>query len=184
MVRAAKIVRNLLEYSRKTEPVLEETDIGELVGRALEMAGKDYDLKKKFDFRRISLLVEMDDGLPQVRMIRSEVEQVILNLLKNAAQALSEKFNDDKIVEKPEIIIRARAIEGYVEITVNDNGPGLNEEAKLRAFEPFFTTKAPGVGTGLGLWVSYMIITEKHHGQLLLESTLGQGATFILRFPL
>jgi signal transduction histidine kinase len=182
--RAARIVRNLLEYSRKTEPVLEETDIGELVGRALEMAGKDYDLKKKFDFRRISLKVEMADELPRVRMIRSEVEQVILNLLKNAAQAMSEKFSDDKIEEKPEIVIRASASEGYVEITIQDNGPGLNEEAKLRAFEPFFTTKAPGVGTGLGLWVSYMIITEKHHGQLLLESSSGQGATFILRFPL
>ena len=182
--RAARIVRNLLEYSRKTEPVLEETDIGELVGRALEMAGKDYDLKKKFDFRRISLKVEMADELPRVRMIRSEVEQVILNLLKNAAQAMSEKFSDDKIEEKPEIVIRASASEGYVEITIQDNGPGLNEEAKLRAFEPFFTTKSPGVGTGLGLWVSYMIITEKHHGQLLLESSSGQGATFILRFPL
>jgi signal transduction histidine kinase len=182
--RAAKIVRNLLEYSRKTEPALEETDLSELIDRAVEMARKDYDLKKKFDFRRIEVQLDVPSGLPRVDMIRSEVEQVILNLLKNAAQAMSEKFSDEQVQEKPLIIIRARAAPGFAEITVQDNGPGLNDEAKQRAFEPFFTTKAPGIGTGLGLWVSYMIMTDKHKGQLLLESTPGQGATFILRFPL
>lgn len=182
--RAAKIVRNLLEYSRKSEPVLEETDLSELIDRALEMARKDYDLKKKFDFRRISLQLDVPSGLPRVNMIRSEVEQVILNLLKNAAQAMSEKFSDEQVQEKPQIIIRARVTDGFADVTVQDNGPGLNEEAKQRAFEPFFSTKAPGIGTGLGLWVSYMIMTDKHKGQLLLESTPGQGATFTLRFPL
>ena len=182
--RAAKIVRNLLEYSRKSEPVLEETDLTELIERAVEMARKDYDLKKKFDFRRISLQLDVTSDLPRVNMIRSEIEQVILNLLKNAAQAMSEKFRDDKVKEKPRIIIGARAAAGFAELTVQDNGPGLNDEEQQRAFEPFFTTKAPGIGTGLGLWVSYMIMTDKHKGQLLLESTPGQGATFTLRFPL
>jgi signal transduction histidine kinase len=182
--RAAKIVRNLLEYSRKTEPVLEETDLSELIDRALEMARKDYDLKKKFDFRRIDVQLKLASGLPRVNMIRSEIEQVILNLLKNAAQALSEKFSDDQVQEKPQIIIRAGATDGFAELRVQDNGPGLTAEAQQHAFEPFYTTKGPGIGTGLGLWVSYMIMTDKHKGQLLLESTPGQGATFILRFPL
>ncbi|WP_295384576.1 nitrogen regulation protein NR(II) [uncultured Thiodictyon sp.] len=181
--RAATIVRNLLEFSRKTEPVREDTDLAELVERAVEMARKDYDLKKRYDFRRIKLQVEVPAGLPAVPMIRSEVEQVILNLLKNAAQAMSEPVAEHR-QEEPAIVIRAGLADGYAELRVQDNGPGFSDETKRRAFEPFFTTKAPGIGTGLGLWVSYMIMTDKHHGQLLLESQPGQGATFVLRFPL
>lgn len=182
--RAAKIVRNLLDYSRKTEPVLESTDLANLIERAVELARKDYDLKKNYDFRRIDLKVDLAADLPLVPMIRSEVEQVILNLLKNSAQAMYEAPRHGDGHDRPEITIRACTTTDFAELRVQDNGPGFSEEAKRRAFEPFFTTKAPGIGTGLGLWVSYMILTDKHRGQFLLESEPGQGATFIMRFPL
>jgi PAS domain S-box-containing protein len=181
--RAAKIVRSLLEFSRKSEPVLEATALPELLEHTVELARKDYDLKKRFDFRRIDVRIDLPDEIPPLSMIRSEIEQVLLNLLKNSAQAMEEKFSDPACTEKPRILIRVLTLPEFVEIEISDNGPGFSEEAKRRAFEPFFTTKAPGIGTGLGLWISYMIITDKHHGQMLLESTQGEGATFILRLP-
>ena len=141
------------------------------------------DLKKKFDFRRIDVHIDLPDSLPPVQMIRSEIEQVLLNLLKNAAQAMGDKFGDERADEKPRIDIRVHLLNEFIEIEITDNGPGFSEEAKRRAFEPFFTTKAPGIGTGLGLWIAYMIITDKHHGQMLLESTPGHGASFVLRLP-
>lgn len=181
--RAAKIVRSLLEFSRKSEPVLEACALPELLEHTLELARKDYDLKKKFDFRRIDVHIDLPDSLPPVQMIRSEIEQVLLNLLKNAAQAMGDKFGDERADEKPRIDIRVHLLNEFIEIEITDNGPGFSEEAKRRAFEPFFTTKAPGIGTGLGLWIAYMIITDKHHGQMLLESTPGHGASFVLRLP-
>lgn len=179
--RAARIVRNLLEFSRKSEPLFELTALPDLIERAIELARKDYDLKKDYDFRRIDIRTEYAADLPPVRLIRSEVEQVLLNLLRNAAQAMSDRSEHDA---PPSILIQALVQEEHAIVRIADNGPGFSEEARRRAFEPFFTTKAPGIGTGLGLWVSYMIIADKHQGEMTLDSQPGHGATFTLRFPL
>lgn len=179
--RAARIVRNLLEFSRKSEPLFELTALPDLIERAIELARKDYDLKKDYDFRRIDIRTEYAADLPPVRLIRSEVEQVLLNLLRNAAQAMSDRSEHDTL---PSILIQALVQEEHAIVRIADNGPGFSEEARRRAFEPFFTTKAPGIGTGLGLWVSYMIIADKHQGEMTLDSQPGHGATFTLRFPL
>jgi signal transduction histidine kinase len=181
--RAAKIVRNLLEFSRKSEPTRQETALPDLIDCALELARKDYDLKKRFDFRKIEIVLHHDPDLPAIRLIRSEVEQVLLNLLKNAAQAMS-AVPEQTGSDGPRITITTRMLAAWAEIEIQDNGPGFSIESRKRAFEPFYTTKAPGEGTGLGLWVSYMIMTDKHQGQMLLESSPGQGACFRLRFPL
>lgn len=188
-VRAGKIVSNLLEFSRKSTPVFEPTCVRDLLERAVELACKDYNLRKKFDFRRIEVSYDVFRSLPEVPMVRSEIEQVVLNLLKNAAHAMEEKFStapDPKSPdgEKPFIRLAAKVVDNMMEIRIMDNGCGFSEEAERRVFEPFFTTKSTGSGTGLGLWVSYMIVTEKHHGQLLLESTSCLGSTFLIRLPL
>jgi Signal transduction histidine kinase len=103
-----------------------------------------------------------------------------LNLLRNAAQAMSMAKPP---TQAPRIGIRLRAGEGCVRIEVSDNGPGMAPEVQHKAFEPFFTTKPPGVGTGLGLSVSYFIITKGHRGRMWLTSAPGKGTTFFIELP-
>lgn len=103
---------------------------------------------------------------------------MILNLLKNAAQAMT----DDETLA-PAITLRTHRETDFILIEVIDNGPGMDEKTLKRIFEPFFTTKDVGAGTGLGLSVSYFIVTEQHHGRLAATSKPGQGTRFSIRLP-
>lgn len=178
--RAAQIILNMLKFSRKSESNLAPVKIETVLESAIEMAGRDYDLTQKFDFKHIKLIKEYDPSLDIVICTETEIEQVILNLLKNAAQALKES---DK-PEQPRITLRTKRFENCAQIEVEDNGPGMPDEERKRIFEPFYTTKPVGQGTGLGLSVSYMIITNNHSGTLTVESTPGEGTCFIIRIPL
>lgn len=185
--RASKIVRNLLEFSHRNESAREPVLIEELFLESLELAQKDYDLKKHTDFRQIRISVEVDPALPPVPMVRSQIEQVLLNLLKNSAQALTDKITSSAAVGRaftPEITLSARLEADHVRIEIQDNGPGFTAETRRRAFEPFFTTKPPGSGTGLGLWISYAIVIEKHGGEIILDSAPDKGCKIILNLPL
>ena len=178
--RAARIVGNMLTFSRKSEPVFERHDLVDLLDRAIELCGSDYDLRKKFDFRHIEIVREYQPDVPPVFCEGTEVQQVFLNLLKNAAQAMADRADDDR---PSQMYLRVRHDEGFVLVEIEDNGPGMDADTRKRVFEPFFTTKPVGVGTGLGLSVSYFIITENHRGSMSAESTPGKGTTFIVRLP-
>lgn len=119
--------------------------------------------------------------LTEVPCIVTEIEQVILNLLRNSAQAMAE-IKERKNTSK--IILRTKREAEHVQIEIQDNGPGMDEKIRTRIFEPFFTTKTVGLGTGLGLSVSYFIITKNHRGTMSVESEPGRGAKFIIRLPL
>jgi PAS domain S-box-containing protein len=178
--RAAKIVANMLQFSRCAGTTMQSVSLDGIIEQALELAASDYDLKKKFDFRSIEIIRDYAPDMPEVPMVVVEIEQVMLNLLKNAAQAIT--LNQPG--RGPRITLRLRREERYAVIEVEDNGPGMKEEVRRRAFEPFFTTKEPGLGTGLGLSVSYMIVTQNHKGLMEVESKLGKGACFRVRLPL
>ncbi|MEZ4525075.1 MAG: PAS domain-containing protein [Desulfobacterales bacterium] len=178
--RAAAIVSNMLSFSRRSESVMKPVKLPELVSRTVELAAHDYDLKKKYDFRHIRILREFPEDIPEVPCIATEIEQVMLNLLRNAAQALSE---NSKSGRTPQIVLRLEKEENAVRIEVEDNGPGMEKDMCKRIFEPFFTTKEVGIGTGLGLSVSYFIITSNHKGSMHAESEPGKGAKFIIRIP-
>jgi len=179
--RAAQIVSSMLEFSRKSESRRAPADLNEILEHSLALAATDYDLKKRYDFRHIEITRDYATDLPEVLCTRTEVEQVLLNLFKNAAQAMALHPEPDR---KPAITVRTRREEDHVCIEVRDNGPGMEEQVRTRVFEPFFTTKEPGVGTGLGLAVSYFIITTNHGGTIRVESRPGQGATFRIELPL
>jgi PAS domain S-box-containing protein len=179
--RAAKIVRNMLEFSRKSESVRARHEVSAIMEKSLDLAANDYDLKKKHDFKTIDIVRDYEQNLPGIYITETEVEQVLLNIMKNAAQALSEKeFPND---ETPCIWLRTRREGDFVRIEIEDNGPGMDEKTRKRVFEPFYTTKPVGVGTGLGLSVSYFIITRNHDGQFRVESEKGRGTRFIIRLP-
>lgn len=178
--RAARIITNMLQFSRQSESSFCPNDINQLIDEVLELSANDYDLVQKFDFTKIKLVKEFESNLPQVPCTKTEIEQVVLNLLKNAVQAMMETAE----VRAPQLVLRTAIEEQAVRIEVEDNGPGLNPGVQKRIFEPFFTTKPVGTGTGLGLSVSYMIVTNNHRGSLEVNSEPGKGACFIIRLPL
>jgi len=177
--RAANIVRHMLNFSRRTESGFMDRDLGEVIRQAISLAEKDYDLKKEYDFRRVKVNLELCDGLPPVPCIASEIEQVILNLLRNAAQAMAAAGTP-----APVITVRTRRCNGEAILEIEDNGPGIPSDTISRVFEPFYTTKKVGEGTGLGLSVSYFIITTTHHGDMRVDSKAGAWTRFIIRLPL
>ncbi len=182
--RAGQIVDNMLSFSRKSESKGGSHDIGELLDQTVELASKDYDLKKKYDFRYIEIVRDYHPDMPEVWCERTKIQQVFLNLLKNGAQAMAEKKTGKK-GEPSRFILRVMPEYNgkTARIEIEDNGPGMDTATRKRVFEPFFTTKDLGVGTGLGLSVSYFIVTENHRGTMTVESSPGKGTTFVIRIP-
>lgn len=122
---------------------------------------------------------EVDDGMPEIEAIGSQINQVLLNFMINAKHAIEEKYQDEMGLVK----IQATYDETMVYIMIEDNGQGMNQDTQEHVFEPFFTTKPEGVGTGLGLSISYEIIVKKHKGDISIKSELGQGTQFIIKLP-
>ena len=179
--RAAKIVTHMLSFSRRSNRQMAPCDLPALIDQAVEIAGNDFDLAIGFDFKGQAIVRQFDPQLGPVMGTANELEQVLLNLLKNAAQAIHQRDDEH---EPGRITLRTRLNPPWAEIQVEDNGVGMPEHIRKRTFEPFFTTKEIGQGTGLGLSVSYFIITNNHKGQMEVQSTLGQGTCFTLRLPL
>ena len=179
--RASRIVENMLSFSRQSESLKTPVQLSKLLDKAVELAAHDYDLKKKYDFRHIRIDRYYDPTLGPVPCVATEIEQVILNLLRNAAQAMGDR---PKPEVSPCITLHLRREANCAVIEVVDNGPGMDQEQLKRIFEPFFTTKEVGVGTGLGLSVSYFIITNHHNGTLTADATPGEGTSFTLRLPM
>lgn len=177
--KAARIVSEMVHFSKKrsSKPVMR--DINMLIDNTIDIALKDYEMKKKFNFRNIEIKKDYSAPPPRAICIHNEIEQVVLNILKNSAQALSE----DKEKKKPIIRIKSGLDENSVFFEISDNGPGMNEYILKHIFDPFFTTKEVGQGTGLGLYVAYFFVTTHHNGTITVDSKPGQGATFRVNLP-
>ena len=178
--RVANLVNNMLTFARKGDDSLTSHNINELLDKSIELSSTDYDLKKQYDFKSITIVKDYDENLKLVVCEEGKIEQVFLNLLRNGAEAMQEAG-----VEQPTFTLQSYYDEKINKVCINitDNGPGMTEETRKRIFEPFFTTKPVGVGTGLGLSVSYFIITENHSGEMTAESELGKGTTFCIKLP-
>jgi PAS domain S-box-containing protein len=177
--RAASIVKSMLDFSRQSTSAKSSGTIEPVIETAISLASNDYDFKKKYDFKKIKIVRDFNSS-PMFNFTEMEISQVLLNLIKNAAQALSEEKNTHKI---PTITIRTSSDENFVRVEIEDNGPGMEKEKLKRIFEPFYSTKGPGMGTGLGLSVSYFIITHNHGGTITADSTPGEGTRFTIALP-
>lgn len=179
-IRAADIVRNMLNFSRRGGSVRAMCSLRDLATRALSLAQSDYDLKKQYDFKKLQVTIEETNSIPLVFCNETQIEQVFLNLLRNAAQAMA----TSKVpIDDPHITVRLSSQDGWVRTEIEDNGPGIPPDVQRRIFEPFFTTKSPGEGTGLGLSVSYFIVTRGHGGNIFVSSQPGAGTRFTLDLP-
>ncbi|MGB8327364.1 MAG: ATP-binding protein, partial [Steroidobacteraceae bacterium] len=167
--RCSDIITNLMRFARQDKPKCLPVDVNAVVDAASAIVAHQLSLQ------RITVVRATAERLPAVAGDFNQLQQVIVNLLINAQQAMDAK--------RGEIAIRTRADADRVVIEVADNGPGMTPEVQARVFEPFFTTKPQGRGTGLGLSVTYGII-ESHRGRISVQSRPGEGATFVVSLPL
>jgi len=179
--RAGNIVNSMLRFSRKPEITFQSVNLEELLDQAIELAEVDYDFNKHVNFSSIIIERDYHPQLPDVNCIPGEIQQVILNLLRNAAQALTEEPSGQ---QPARIILRTRQVAHQLQFEIEDNGPGMDEKTCRRSFEPFFTTRQPGEGAGLGLSIAYYIVHDEHGGTIKLDSLPGQGAKFTVTIPL
>jgi two-component system NtrC family sensor kinase len=169
--RASKIVSNLLTFARRRKAQKESANLNTLIERVLEL--RNYDLR----VRNIDIDLEMDPDLPETMLDTNQVQQVLLNIIINAEQAMRSEGGEGRLR------ISTRAQRGAVVASFADSGPGMSAETLRRIFDPFFTTKDAGEGTGLGLTISYGII-EDHGGRIWAESEPGRGTTFLIELPM
>lgn len=178
--RAARIVNNMLSFSRKSDSSKTKHQAAVLMDESVELARSDYNLARKYDFKRIRIVKAYAPNLPGVYCEKSKIEQVLLNILKNSAEAMTMDQQDNEI---PELRLSLSLESDFIKMEIADNGPGMGEETRKRIFEPFFTTKTVDQGTGLGLSVSYFIIVDDHKGKMDASSTPGEGSCFTIHLP-
>ena len=183
--RIHEIVKSMRVFSRVDETDAKAVDIHEGIDSTLTIL--HHRLKPRPEHTAIEIVKEYG-SLPLIECYAGQLNQVFMNILSNAIDAL-EDYNqqrspEDKLKRPSKIQIRTEStVENWVRICIADNGPGIREDVKTRLFDPFFTTKPVGKGTGLGLSISYEIVVEKHGGKLYCQSTPGQKTEFIIEIP-
>jgi len=166
--RARKVVHNMLSYARKMEPRLEDVDVNDTVNQTITIL-ENYARNNNIDIQ-----TDLADDLPIIASDQAQLQQVFLNLMTNAIDAIGK----NGLIE-----VKSRSTGSLIHVNVKDDGPGLTEDKLKKVFDPFYTTKESGKGTGLGLWVSYSII-EKMGGTISVNSEAGRGATFTVDIPI
>jgi signal transduction histidine kinase len=178
--RADGIVRGMLEHSRGSSGERRSVDLNALVDEALNLAY--HGARAQDQTFNISLQRQLGEGIAPITLAPQDITRVLLNLFSNGFYAARERQRAMSGFE-PSLKVSTRQLDGAVEILVRDNGIGIPAEIKDRLFQPFFTTKPPGEGTGLGLSMSYDIITQQHGGTISVDSKVGEYSEFTIRLP-
>jgi len=165
--RARKVVHNMLGYARKMEPRLEDVDVSQTLTQTIGL------LENYARINNINIRTDFAPDIPIIASDQSQLQQVFLNLISNAIDAIGK---DGRV----EVLSRRR--DDRIAVEIVDNGPGIPLEMQKRIFDPFVTTKQPGKGTGLGLWISYNIM-EKLGGKISFSSQPRKGTTFTVEIP-
>ncbi|NIM01001.1 MAG: response regulator [Acidobacteria bacterium] len=171
-LRCQKIVKNLLSFSRVHKPEKRYLGLNGLVEKTVEV--RRYQL----EVNNIEVVKDLEPGLPKTMLDYHQIQQVLVNLLNNAQQAVQAARRD-----AGRLHVRTWSEDDVVMFQLTDNGEGMDSDTLERVFDPFFTTKDQGQGTGLGLSVSYGIIKE-HGGKIYAQSRPGEGSTFLIEFPI
>jgi signal transduction histidine kinase len=172
--RVARIVRAMKEFSHPDSAEKTATDLNRAIESTITVARSEW--KYVAD-----IATDFDETLPPVICYPGDVNQVILNLVVNAAHAIHEKMKDDG---KGEIKVSTRTRGEFAEITISDSGTGVPENIRNRIFDPFFTTKDVGKGTGQGLAFAHGVVVKKHGGKIWFETEIGRGTTFFINLPI
>jgi signal transduction histidine kinase len=167
-------VSGLGKFSRIAKPVFETSDICEVIEAAIKFCKLDLTVK-----HRVKIQLDLPSDIPNIKISRQEIEQVLINLITNSGHAMEE------ITDRKEFILKiiVSHVSNNIVIEITDNAHGMDDEILNNIFDPFFTTKDVGKGTGLGLSISRGII-EQHRGTITATSTLGKGTTFTIKLPI
>ncbi len=179
--RADGIVKGMLQHSRTSTGQKEITDINALCDEYLRLAyhglrAKDKSFNAKFE-------TDFDEAAGKLNVIPQDIGRVVLNLINNAFYAVSERKKAADAGYEPTVSVSTKKEGGKIVISVKDNGSGIPDNIVEKIFQPFFTTKPTGQGTGLGLSLSYDIVTKGHGGDLKVKTTEGEGTIFIIQLP-
>ncbi|TAK67477.1 MAG: PAS domain-containing sensor histidine kinase [Bacteroidetes bacterium] len=178
ITRISRIIRDLVDFSRRSSYEVQMTDINKGLHEAVEIVRVGRKAKE------ITFNVLLGDNLPLLPLVPDQVEQVFINIIINAVDAINSAVQEMPARQrKKEITVTSSITDENVEVKIHDTGKGISEDTLPKIFEPFFTTKKVGEGTGLGLWVSYGII-KSFQGTITVESTENEGTTFIITLPL
>jgi len=165
--RPRGITHRMLGFARRMEPHQDTFNANDVATEALSF------IEREASFRQVQLVREFDVDLPMIKSDRAQLQQVVLNLLNNAL---------DAVADGGSIKVTTRATDDALEVSIEDNGSGIDPEIQDRIFDPFFTTKAPGEGSGLGLSICHTIM-KGLGGSLTFDSTPGEGTVFVIRLP-
>lgn len=185
--RADSIVKSMLQHSRAGSGTKEMTDINKMVDEYVRLSFHGMRARDKSFNTELDIL--LDPSVGKVPLLSQDFGRVLLNLLNNAFYAVNEKRKNSGELFKPKVSIQTQVAGPWnehinsIQIRITDNGNGIPSSIKDKVFQPFFTTKPTGEGTGLGLSLSYDIITKSHGGKLTLKTKEGEGAEFIIQIP-
>jgi signal transduction histidine kinase len=176
--RAEAIVKSMLQHSRFHTGQKELIDINELVEEYVRLAF--HGLRAKDPSFNSMIETNLDNSLEKINVVPQEIGRVILNLVNNAFYAVTEKSKKNIQGFEPKVTVTTAGNNGNIEIRVQDNGDGIPSPVLEKIFQPFFTTKPTGQGTGLGLSLSYDIVTKGHGGKLNVNTNEGKGTEFVI----
>ena len=179
--RADGIVKSMLQHSRTSNNKKEPTDINVLADEYLRLAY--HGMRAKDKSFNAALKTDYDENIGLIKIISQDIGRVILNLITNAFYAVMEKKKVHPEGYEPTVTVSTKKIDNKIIVNVKDNGTGIPQKALDKIFQPFFTTKPTGQGTGLGLSLSYDIVTKGHGGELKVETTAGECTEFSIILP-
>ncbi len=178
--RIRAIVSSLRTFSHMDEADMKTVNLHDGINSTLMILEHRFKAKN----HRPAIMIQKRYGnLPTVECYAGQLNQVFMNLLVNAIDALEEAIETNSAVAPLQITISTRLEQQHAVVTIHNGGPGIPDQIQSRLFDPFFTTKPVGKGTGMGLSISYQIINERHHGQLICESSDDTGTTFTISIP-
>jgi signal transduction histidine kinase len=176
VARVSKIVRAMKEFSHPSSSDMIPVDINKAIETTLAVARNEWRYVAE-------IKTDLDPTLPLVPCMAGEINQVLLNLIINAAHTIKDVVGGDES-EKGLITIRTSHMNNHLELRIGDTGTGIPKDIRDRIFEPFFTTKEVGKGSGQGLAMAHHMIVKKHQGELTFETEEEKGTTFIVRLPI
>ena len=180
--RAESIIRAMLEHSQAKPGEKTDTNVNTLAEEFLKLSY--HAIRAKDNSFNVNILTELDPAIPQLQVMPADIGRVFINIFNNAFYSMNEKKSKLGASYSPSLSIQSLLHDKWVDIIIKDNGGGISKAVQSKIFQPFFTTKPTGNGTGLGLSLSYDIITKAHGGSLAVESKEGEYCTFIISLPL
>ncbi len=178
--RASAVIKNMLLFANKNDSQMKHANLNQVIDHSLDLLINNEELQQRYQVNYVEFQKDLDKNLLEVPCLKSEIQKVLINVLINAVQSV----NENRLVRLPKIVVRSKNENNKIRIEIEDNGSGINLMTQRRIFEPFFSTRPVGEGQGIGLSISYMVVTHNHDGSMEVESDPEWGTRIIIQLPI